>query len=562
MVSSFDPVLFHWLRPAALWLFVPLSLVALLLWLGNRERRKWRQIVPAVLRPYLFTRGSRTAILFPLLLFVAGMSIGILALAGPTWKMKEKPAQKIQTVVLVALDVSQSMLATDIQPNRLQRAKFKLNDFLNANPRARAGLVAFAGSAHPVLPFTTDYQLIKQQAESLVPRIMPMQGSDMGVLLGVVDSLMRKTPSSGSILLMTDTIDAEQAASLSNFMRGRAQHLEILLFSTPVGQDVTAMHNLQQDSAITLTPLTLDTTDVAGIAKRIASKLTFEEKKGENEKEWEDMGWVLLLPSLLIVLFWFRRGWVIQWCWVGVLLVLMFSCGVKSAHPDWWYSKDYQGQLLENAGRYEEAAERFDNDRYKATAWFKAGNYEAAADLFASFPDASAAYNRGLALARLGRYDSAIQSFNKAIELDPSLKSKAAGSIAQTTAEKQRADSILHYDARTVRKEVKTGDKKKGPPLKERKAESEDEKLSSDTRVKKLPASGDRITDQTASNIHMGKEAKHPSTDTSEQHKSLLPADQVLMRQSVADPSEFLHRRFELQMRRYYKDLKKSKDPW
>ena len=80
----------------------------------------------------------------------------IIGMAGPTWKKKEIPGQKIQAVVLIALDLSKSMMTKDIQPNRIERAKFKINDFLDANPRARAGLIAFAGTAHPVLPFTSD----------------------------------------------------------------------------------------------------------------------------------------------------------------------------------------------------------------------------------------------------------------------------------------------------------------------------------------------------------------------------------------------------------------------
>ncbi len=69
------------------------------------------------------------------------------------------------------------MLATDIQPNRLERAKFKISDFLDANPRAKAGLVAYAGTAHPVLPFTSDYNLIKHHVVSLINRIMPIQAA-------------------------------------------------------------------------------------------------------------------------------------------------------------------------------------------------------------------------------------------------------------------------------------------------------------------------------------------------------------------------------------------------
>lgn len=568
---------FHFLRPKALYLFIPLFVIVVLLAIGNRERKKWKNIVQPVLRPFMFSKGSVWAIILPLLLFVIGSSFTILGLAGPAWDKKKLPGEKIQAVVLIALDLSKSMTATDIQPSRLERAKFKISDFLDANPRARTGLIAFAGTAHPVLPFTSDYKLIKHHAASLTNTIMPVQGTDMQVLFETIDTFMQKILAPSTIVLMTDAISNDDAVVISNFMRSTRHHLEILLFSTRNGapvpgypkviskQDPSVIQNLSQDSAITVSPLTLDKSDVDGIAKRISKKLIFEKDDQKDEKQWEDMGWLLIIPALMVTLFWFRKGWVIQWCLLPLALFGFSSCGVNSEHPDWWYSDDYQGQLLENLGRYDEAAEKFTDDTHKAVAYFKAGNYEAAADLFELDSSASAAFNRGLALAKLGRYDEAIDAFDKAINLDPSLKATALKSIHETKSAKQKADSVLQYDPRNVDKNIKDlsekKQKNKKDSLKERKAETEDEKLSSDTRVKKLPKSGDRVTDETASNIHMGKEAKIPPKDFN-QEKPSQSAEQILMRQTAPDPSEFLHRRFELQVKRYYKNVKKEKDPW
>ncbi|HXB93927.1 MAG TPA: VWA domain-containing protein [Puia sp.] len=576
-IATIDWDQFHFLRPAALWLFAPMVLIVVLLVTGNRDRKKWTRIVQPVLRPFLFTKGSRNAMLLPLASFILGTSLGILALAGPTWKKKELPGEKIQAVVLIALDVSRSMLATDIQPSRLERAKLKLNDLLDAGPRAKAGLIAYAGSAHPVLPFTGDYQLIKHHAVSLENRIMPIQGTELGILLRAADSMLRSILAPSTVVLMTDALSMDDATLLDDFVQGRRLRLEVLLFSTPNGaevpgsdhvlskQDPFVLQNLSQDTAITITPLTLDRSDVKGIAKRISDRLTFEQTGVRDDKEWEDEGWILLLPVSLIALAWFRRGWIIQWCWPVLGLPALSSCGAGSKHPDWWYSKDYQGQLLENAGRYAPAAERYDDDRRKAVAYFKAGNYEAAADLFALDSSASSVYNRGLAMARMGRYDEAMDQFSRAIDLDSSLKQEALKSMDKTASARRRADSVLQYDGQSAAKNEKDlpgGKKKAGKdPLKERKAESEDEKLSSDTRVKKLPTSGDRVTDEAASNIHMGKEAKTPPKDLSRQQPEQT-SEVILMRQTEADPSEFLHRRFELQIKRYYRSMPKPKDPW
>lgn len=567
----------HFLRPKALYLFVPLAVIVLLLILGNKERRKWKLMIAEPLRKYMFTKGSRWAIVLPLLFFIIGMSCVILGAAGPTWKKKEVPGEKIQAVALIALDLSRSMLAKDIQPDRLERAKFKITDFLDANPRARAGLIAFAGTAHPVIPFTSDYKLVEFQAKALENRIMPVQGSNIPVLTMVMDSIMKQVDAPSTIVLMTDAIDAADAASLSNWIDSTRHHLEILLFSTPNGapvpghtkviskQDPTVLSNLTQDTSISITPITLDKSDVTQIAQRISSKLIFEKQKKQDEKDWDDMGWLLIIPAIIITVFWFRRGWVIQWSLVPFVLMSLASCGVKSKHPDWWYSKDYQGQLFENAGKYAEAAEHFADDKHKAVAYFKAGNYAAAADLFSLDTSASGNYNRGLALAKLGRYDEAEDAFGKAINLDPSLKDAAGKSIAQLNKAKQQADSILKYDPTSVSKDAKdladNKKKDKKDPLKTHKPKGEDEQLSSDTRVKNMPKSGNRAMDEVASNIHKYKESNKPDKNF-KPDKNEQAASNILLRRAEADPGEFLHKRFQLQVKRYYKHVQKSKTAW
>src|SRR5262245_14502236 len=130
IITAIDWKQFHFLRPNALYLFIPVGVIVLLLLAGNREQRKWKRIIEPALRPFMFSKASLWAIILPLLLFIIGSSFTILGLAGPTWKKKNIPGEKIQAVVLIALDMSRSMLATDMQPNRLERAKFKISDFL------------------------------------------------------------------------------------------------------------------------------------------------------------------------------------------------------------------------------------------------------------------------------------------------------------------------------------------------------------------------------------------------------------------------------------------------
>ncbi len=571
-ITSIDWNAFHFLRPQALWFFVPLAVILLILLTGNREQKKWRKLIAPALRPFMFSKGNPWAIIAPLVLMALSMSCMILALAGPTWSKRSIPGEKIPSVVLISLDLSKSMLATDVQPSRLERAKMKIADFLNANPRARAGLIAYAGTPHMVLPFTADYNLIKHHAQSLYNWEMPVQGTNMELNVALIDTLMRPIEAPSTVVLMTDNIDDNEAILLNDYVNNSIHQLEVLLFSTPGGapvpgepgvvskQSATALSNLQQNSKIHITPITLDKSDVTAVAKRISDHLIFEKKGEKDDKDWDDMGWVLLIPALLITLLWFRKGWMVQWCWIPLLALSLTSCGTDSKHPDWWYTPDYQGQLWYQKGNYEQAAEHYQDIPHKAAAYFRSGDYQSAAELLANDSTATGQYNYGLALAQMGLYDEAIQAFQQAASQDPTLQTQAEKNIDATKLMKDEASSVLKFKSEDslVDKALKATEKEK---LKERKPTTEDEKLSSDTEVKKLPTHGDRMSDEVASNIHRGKEQKFPPKDFKIDAQESVET-KVLMQKTNADPGEFLHRRFEIQKQKYYPHVTQTKETW
>ncbi|WP_158538656.1 VWA domain-containing protein [Chitinophaga skermanii] len=560
---------FHFIRPKVLYLLYVLGFIVLLLIIGNRENGKWKKVIAAHLRPFMFVKGSRWSMILPLLFFVVGCVCAIMGVAGPTWKKKTIPGQKIQAVVLVALDVSKSMLATDIQPTRLDRAKLKISDFLAANPKARAGLLAYAGTPHLVLPFTSDYKIIRLHANSLENREMPVQGSNTKLLFQEIDTLMQPVLAPSTVLVMTDEITAEDAAYFTNYVNANIHSMEVLLVSSPGGaavpgfkgvhsqQDPAILKDISNHPKITITPMTLDTTDVGGIAKRISDHLVFEKDKKQDDKEWDDMGFLLIIPTIVIALFWFRRGWQIQW--LLLLPVLTSSCSVNSKEADWWYSKDYQGQVLSHQHHYNEAAAHYTDDQRKAIAYFKAGDFVSAEALFALDTSATGTYNHGLALAKLGRYDEAMDAFSHAESLDSTLKVKVKQNFTKAQHAKEEVDSLasLKQPAKDLHEK-----KDKKDPLKEHKPASEDEKLASETKVDKMPKNGDRATETVKSNIHRAQEAEQPDGKKPQKEDPDQAVKDIIMRKPPADPGEFLHKRFVLQKNRYYKHVQQGKEAW
>ena len=147
---------FHFLRP--LWLGLVPALLACGWWARRREqttRIGEGIIAPHLLGPLTVDRARRRRVR-PSDLMIATSMLGALAAAGPAWRQAESPFFSETAPVIVALETSTTMLATDVSPSRLARAKQKILDLLELRTGARTGLVAYAGSAHLVMPLTDD----------------------------------------------------------------------------------------------------------------------------------------------------------------------------------------------------------------------------------------------------------------------------------------------------------------------------------------------------------------------------------------------------------------------
>ncbi len=533
---------FHFLRPKFLWLFVPAALIVLLLIISNRERTKWKTIIAPALRPFMFSKGNPWAIVLPLLAFVIAISSIIISLSGPAWKKIEIPGAKTNAVVLIGVDCSSSMLTTDIEPSRLERAKFKLTDLLNANPRTQVGLLAMAGTTQPVLPFCNDYKIIEQQAGALAPKVMPVPGRDILNFMEVADTFLQKIKAPSTLLLITDQLNAADTAAFSRFTENSIHRLEILLIAKNRTGDTALIQALSKNNKIIVNRLTLDKSDVQSIAKRVSDHLVFTRENKKLENIWDDQGLLFLLPALLIGLLWFRKGWAIQWCWLPFIL-LGVSCKPDSKQADWWYTRDDQAEAFYKENKFEEAAPLYSDAEHKAAAYFKAGDFQTAADLLEQDSSSSGRYNRAMALANLGQFELADSLFKMAGNANRQLAARAEKNRMQIIATEIAIDSLNHLGDSAVW--MMGGNKKE--KLKERKPQSEDDQLSADTKVKKLPTTGDRVTDEAQSNQHRYKEAKFPPKDFKLEKPD--PSENIIMQKVNADPQEFLKRRFEIQQR-------------
>ncbi len=432
---------FHLLRPLFLWLLLPAFAVLLIGLTGLRDQVKWKRVIAPHLRPYVIRKGSEGKMRWMQLALFVLLSIAIVGAAGPTWRKIEIPGQTLETPLVIALDLSQSMMATDIQPNRLERAKFKINDLLDANPRARTALIGFAGTAHTIVPLTGDYKIIKSHLNGLSPEIMPYPGTNLKAVLVLADTLVRVTSAPATLLLFTDDFNDETFNLLQRFVNQGKIKVEIMPMNTATGANVPVsgsnrpmrdhqgnivhsalndniLNQLHSIEKIDVNRLTLDRSDMELLAKTISGNLEFKEMDEEKEDDWMDKGLWFVIPFALFGLMWFRKGWVIY----SLLMMISFtSCNSDLSFKDLWVTLDFQAQKFYDQGDFEQAAELFTDPMHRGNAYYKSGFYKDAIKAFSQDTTAMGAYNLGLAYYKNGEYAAAGLAFGMAVEMNPTM---------------------------------------------------------------------------------------------------------------------------------------------
>lgn len=433
---------FHFLRP--LWLL----LVPLALWItwrtasGRGGHGGWRRHVDRILQPLVLSQGeSMGQRRWPLLVAAAATVIGSLALAGPSWDRLTVPAYRSDESLVVALDLSRSMDAGDIEPSRLTRARLKLLDLLERRGNGQTALVVFTANAFTVTPLTNDTRTIASLVNALSTDIMPSRGSLLEVGIRKSAELLRQAGTGGGeILLITDAIASPAAFSAAGDLEREGIRLHVLAVGTEEGAPIPTLEGgFLTDSAGNVVVPQLDFDNLQRLAQAgggrfaglstsaadldylfpgdtVGAIVAASDDDERSAEVWRDQGiWLTLLVLPLLALG-FRRGWV----YAGIAcLLLPLPRAEALTWTDLWKRPDQQGVEAFERGATTEAARLFENSEWRAAAQYRSGAFEASASALAGIDTAEAQYNRGNALARSGELQAAIGAYDRALELEP-----------------------------------------------------------------------------------------------------------------------------------------------
>ena len=447
---------FHFIRPEWFIALIPLAILFFLVRHWRQRQSGWQSVVASHLYQYMTEgkpgKGQRP----PFWLLAFGWVIAVTALAGPTWERLPQPVYQLNTGHVLVLDMSLSMRATDVTPDRLTRAKYKAIDLVKAIGEGEMGLVAYAGDAFVISPLTTDASNLTTLLPSLSPEIMPVAGSDP--LLGIqtaAELLEQAGYNQGNIYWITDGIEKEQQTELQDYVQGLPYDVSVMGVGTADGAPIKQVNGelLKQTSGAIVIPklddsllrgvaqagggrytgITPDDSDISHLASLSRTQMQAGEDGPSEDRagdQWQELGPYLLLLLLPFAAYAFRRG-VIVMMLIPLLVPLSppasaetgeLTSSAQSPLP-WWetpfLNRDQEGLASFRQQQFGEAAELFDDPAWQGAAHYKAGNYEAALESYSKLNTPDAIYNQGNALARLGKLDEAIEKYTEVLAQQP-----------------------------------------------------------------------------------------------------------------------------------------------
>jgi len=467
---------FHLLRPY--WLLALLPLAALI-WAYSRAEsrsRNWASVIDERLLPHLLGKATERVKIIPVKrLFFFG-SLLIIALSGPAFEKRPQPVFKTQSAVVIVLDLSLSMDATDIKPSRLKRAHFKINDILKQRKEGQTALIAYAGKAYVVSPLTDDAETIISQIPALETDIMPTQGSRLDIALNKAQELfINAGHAKGHIFIVSDSINK---SALNTIKELKASNIKssVLALGTVQGAPIAARDGgfVKDNQGAIVVPkldtslmkqaanmgggqyslISADDSDINRLLSAIKvnkSPLGPEQIDTEGNKfqtdTWHEEGPWLLLIVIPFAAYLFRKGLI----FIFILYLIPFPKPVQAIEwTELWNNKDQLGEAALQQGKPEIAADLFNNPEWKAAAQYKAQKYQQAAETLSTLDTAEANYNRGNALAKAGQVEQAISAFERTLQLQPEHEDAKYNldllKQAKQDADKNQADNKQQQD--------------------------------------------------------------------------------------------------------------------
>ena len=400
---------FHFLRPwLLLLLFLPFMLYGFY-FRGINAQSSWQKVIDKRLLDYLLVKGSALKRRIFVWTALAGMLTAIIAAAGPSWQKIEVPALQKQNPVMIILNLSSDMQESDLTPSRLERAKYKIKDFLNLLHGVQAGLEVYSSEPFVIAPLTDDMNILQNLLPAVNFDIMPANGDrlDRAIELAVA-KIKAAGYGQGQLVIFTPDVGQKFDLALAAAKKAAAEGFSLNIIG------VTALPNekltlLAKAGHGKYWNLQADDDNIDMLAQQLNRSNGKLEQSGNLRTIWLDAGWYLLILPLLCCLSFFRKG----------ILVIAFILFSTDAFAGFFLNDNQEGLKAFNDRDYASAAAVFKDSGWKGAAFYRAGDYQKAYAEYQKDSSTEGLYNQGNALAKGGKIKEAIARYEEVLKQNP-----------------------------------------------------------------------------------------------------------------------------------------------
>ena len=572
---------FHFIRPHWLMAFIPLILILFLLRLQDRRTNAWEEVIDPSLLPYLLQKTDLEKANFLTWLFFFWALI-VVALAGPAWQKIPQPVQEKDDALIIVLDLTKSMLAEDVKPNRLTRAKRKIIDILRARDEGETALVVYSGSAFAVSPLSDDSKTISGMIPSLNPEIMPSPGSSLKKAIDKSVQLFRDAGKlSGKILVVTDEIKDTAAAQKAARESNSSYPISILSVGTSEGAAIPVVVNgavngyiRDQSGELVIAKVNENLLkDFAQLAGGLHSRLTsndddierllslndsdensnYVEAEAREFDAWHEEGPLLVLVLIPFAALAFRRGLIL---FIPLFMISPFNEVEASIWDDLWKTPNQQAMEALEQGDSARASQLFEDENWKGIANYRNGEFTSAANNFRMNETSLGKYNLGNALAKSGDFKGAVSAYEESLEINPDNKDarynkKIIEQLIENQSEPEKNNSGNEKKDQEQSQQDNSNHSSEG----EEKSNNQQEYEENPPEVKSNQSENDKAIDEEKSS-NEGEDSEQTETEEIKQEENSRSTalareeEQALeqwLRRVPDDPGGLLRNKFKLQ---------------
>jgi len=559
----------HFAHPLCLLGNLMIPIVWVLFFIFQQKHQPIHQLEKFIdrhLLPYLLVNYSDKNRFFwkKILLWSLVWSCLTVALAGPRWNFKEVETLSKDQSLVILLDLSESMNGEDIKPSRLIKAKQKIEDLINLSKGVKIGLIAFAADPHMIVPITDDKEMIRQLLPSIETDLVHIQGSRLSLALDMAANMLEAEPGSNKALLVISDggfedadfievgrklakkdlvihsmgIGSVEGAPLKNYQGKMIKKNGIPIFSKLEKENLQSLSEVGNGHYLEGSYFSQDEVFIVNELKKRAE---VQVNIGKKNRIWEEHFYLFILPIIPVILWWFKRGYVLSM--VLIFFIPFFKLDATPISNYFKNSEEIGKEALEE-GAYETAGHTF-KDCYRAgVAYYKAGFFSEAEEMFrnSSREDVSlqAAYNLGNSLAKQEKFKEAIAAYEDVLKKCPEhVKAKENLELVKNIMQEQESSQQGDGDSKNSEDQDKKNTENPTP-------QEEDQKDNSDPK-----------------DVEEKEEKNKEESDSLEKNEAKSQEDQdanLWLNQISNDPKAFLKNKFYIESKK--NGTTKGVDPW